>query len=354
MNLFVSIKKKLPEFELDISFETDNNILGILGASGAGKSMTLRCIAGLDKPDTGQIILDDRVLFDSQKGINVPSRKRKIGFLFQSYALFPHMTVEQNIGFGLDALTKEEQNRKIREMISMMQLDGLEKRYPHQISGGQQQRVALARALAVEPEALLLDEPFSALDEYLRDMMVNQLLESLGKYRGVTLFVSHNIDEAYRVCDNLIVISKGKREAFGSKDDIFNRPPSFAAAQITGCRNFSRVRRISGHEVEAVDWGCTLCVGNFADNIEYIGIRDHFISCAENNMQKNISCCWPVFTSETPFRVTVYLSLGKPQSETRNYHLQWEMSKEEWTHIKDKPLPWYIYLDPDKLFCLPC
>ncbi|WP_414621711.1 molybdate ABC transporter permease subunit [Calothrix sp. CCY 0018] len=167
--LIVNIEKNLKSFQLQVDFIADENTLGLLGASGSGKSMTLRCIAGLEKPSRGRIILNGRVLFDAKRKINLPSRKRRIGFLFQNYALFPHMTVAQNIAFGLQELPKRHRISKVRQYIEMMQLQDLENRYPHQISGGQQQRVALARALVIEPEAILLDEPLSALDTYLRN-----------------------------------------------------------------------------------------------------------------------------------------------------------------------------------------
>lgn len=221
MELDVNIKKKLQGFKLEVSFKTENGIVGLLGASGSGKSMTLRCIAGLEEPDSGYIELNGRILYDSEKGINLPSRKRKIGFLFQNYALFPHMTVEENIMFGLGKLSHARQSEKVDRIISMMHLTGLEKRYPNQLSGGQQQRVALARALVVEPEALFLDEPFSALDEHLRCHMVNQMTDSLSEYKGVTLFVTHNMEEAYHVCSDLIILSGGEKGSIRQQGKAF-------------------------------------------------------------------------------------------------------------------------------------
>jgi ABC-type sulfate/molybdate transport systems ATPase subunit len=351
MALLVNIKKKLPGFELDVSFKPDNGVLGILGPSGAGKSMTLRCIAGLDTPDSGQIILDKRVLYDSNKGINVSIKNRKIGILFQSYALFPHMTVEQNIGFGLDTLPQDVRKHKIKEKIAMMQLGGLEKRYPNQISGGQQQRVALARALAVEPVVLLLDEPLSALDDHLRELTANQLMDSLAQYSGVTLFVTHNIEEAYRICENLIVMSDGKVEAYGGKEEIFRRPPSLATAQITGCKNLSKARRIDHKLLEAADWGCVLNVDSIPHNVTHVGIRAHYITLSDDREQNNTYNSWPVFTRETLFEVTIYLSIGNPPSETQNYNMQWKVSKEDWYRLKEMPLPWRIHINSNKLFC---
>ncbi|MFZ5969216.1 MAG: sulfate/molybdate ABC transporter ATP-binding protein [Bacillota bacterium] len=350
MELYVNIKKKLPGFSLDVQFEAGIDTVGILGASGSGKSMTLRCIAGLETPDSGRIVLNGRVLYDAARGINLPSRKRKIGFLFQNYALFPNMTVEENIRFGLGALKPGEQVRKVNEMISMVHLEGLEKRYPSQLSGGQQQRAALARALAIEPEALMLDEPFSALDEHLRNHLLKQLMETLSNYRGVTLFVTHNMEEAYRICRELVILSSGKLEAKGKKEAIFMKPPTLVTAQLTGCKNFSSIKYLSPYEIEALDWGIKLKVNTECkEGISHVGICGHYIDLAEEGDTENIFKCWSGFTSETPFSQTVYLSLERKPLSSQDYHLQWEVTKEKWDKIKDMQQPWYLKLNPEKL-----
>ena len=177
--LQVRIKKKLGNFLLDVDFSMDGGIFAILGASGCGKSMTLKCIAGIERPDEGRIVLNDRVLFDSAKRINLPPQKRKVGYMFQDYALFPTMNVVQNIQAGMG---RKPDPKKVREYITGFQLGGLEHHMPDQLSGGQKQRVAMARMLAAEPEVLLLDEPFAALDSYLKWKMEQQMLELLQKY----------------------------------------------------------------------------------------------------------------------------------------------------------------------------
>ena len=170
MSLVVDIRKSLGDFRLDVSFTAEDGVMGILGPSGCGKSMTLRCIAGVEKPDEGRIELDGVTLFDSARGINLRPQRRRVGYLFQNYALFPNMTVRQNILCGL----RHEKDRAKREQlmseyIELMQLGGLEGHYPSQLSGGQQQRVALVRILVNRPRLLMLDEPFSALDSHLRE-----------------------------------------------------------------------------------------------------------------------------------------------------------------------------------------
>ena len=162
MSLYIDINKDLSSFNLKVSMESKGGIIGFLGASGSGKSMTLKCIAGLEKADTGKIVINEKVLFDSENKINIKTKDRKVGFLFQNYALFPHMTIRDNIEIGLDKLSRSEKNKLSSTYIQKFGLKGLENRYPWQLSGGQQQRVALARALITSPDILLLDEPFSA------------------------------------------------------------------------------------------------------------------------------------------------------------------------------------------------
>ncbi|ODA39266.1 sulfate/molybdate ABC transporter ATP-binding protein [Desulfosporosinus sp. BG] len=350
MTLLVDIQKKLPGFKLDVKFETGKNTLGLLGASGSGKSMTLRCIAGIDKPDQGRIVLNGRTLFDSQKGINLPCQKRKLGYLFQNYALFPNMTVEENIGFGIGDKKRVDRLAIIKEQVKMIKLEGLEKRYPNQLSGGQQQRVALARALAIEPEALLLDEPFSALDDYLRSHMVKQLSETLANYQGVTLFVTHNMNEVYSICNKLVVLALGKIEAQGGTVEVFRSPPSLVAAQLTGCKNFSRAKYISPFELQALDWGINLKTGSeLPQQIEWVGIRAHTIEEASKKKEGNVFQCWLNTASETPSRMTVYLDL---ETETRgkgNHQIQWEITKQMWSELKNKSQPWKLRVNPEEL-----
>ena len=352
--LFVAIQKQLPGFLLDVSFSTNEQVLGLLGASGAGKSMILRCIAGIEIPTKGRIVLNGRVLFDSEIGINIPSRDRHIGFLFQNYALFPHLSVAQNIAFGLpkdtSALTIKQQ---VEVQLAAMQLQGYESRYPRELSGGQQQRVALARALASQPEALLLDEPFSALDTHLRSQLEQQLITSVETYQGVTLFVTHNLEEAYRVCQDLLVMERGKAIAYSSKQNIFARPNSVSVAQLTGCKNFSRVVVKASQQVEAIDWGCTLrVIEPVSELLSHVGIRAHQLTFTNEPNQENTFPCWVARTSETPHRMTLYLKLNVSPTSPQDYHLQAEVFKEKWAILKDQSFPWYIRLDPLRLMLM--
>ncbi len=353
--LVIDIEKQLPEFYLQIALQCVDKSIGILGASGTGKSMLLKCIAGMETPSSGRIAINGKVLFDSEKKINLPSRDRHIGFLFQNYALFPHLTVAQNIAFGLSKeLTTLQIKQKVSEQLHSIELQGFGDRYPHQLSGGQQQRVALARALVSQPDILLLDEPFSALDTHLRSQMERELISALTNYSGATLFVTHNIEEAYRICTNLMILDRGQVMRYGEKSDVLENPSNIETAMLTGCKNFSRINQIMSDRVEAIDWECKLQVNYDATSIPtHIGIRAHhitFFDSSSKNDLANFLPCWLVRTTETPHRMTLYIKLNTPPSHDWDYHLQAEVFKEKWLILKQYSQPWQVHLDPTQLF----
>ncbi|MDJ0680850.1 MAG: molybdate ABC transporter permease subunit [Xenococcaceae cyanobacterium MO_167.B52] len=354
IELIVHIQKQLPGFLLDVSFQTDQTPLGLLGASGAGKSLILRCIAGLDSPDRGRIVLNGKVLFDSAQGINLPPRDRGCGFLFQNYALFPHLTIGENIAFGMSPeKSQREIKQEVEKQLIAVDLSEISDRYPRELSGGQQQRVALARAKASEPGIMLLDEPFSALDTYLRDKQEKILRNSLIRYPGVTLFITHNLEEAYRVCPNLLVIDGGKAIAHGTKQDVFDHPHNFRTAQLTGCKNFSRAIAISEGKIKAIDWDCILEILEPAPkSLEYVGIRAHQLSFPETEDEANTFPCWLATISETQHRMTLYLKLNQPANNPEDYHLQAEVLKNKWVELKDRPFPWKIQLNQLRIMLL--
>jgi molybdate transport system permease protein len=363
MTLEVQIAKKLSDFTLDVSFVASDAPLSILGASGAGKTMLLRSIAGLERPDQGRIAIDGRVLFDAQQRINVPARSRRIGMLFQNYALFPHRTVAENIGFGLHHLRREVQHRQIEALVDRTYIKGLQYRYPRELSGGEQQRVALARALAIEPQALLLDEPLSALDTHLRGRVEVHLQETFARYRRPTLLVTHNMEEAYRLGENLLVLARGRVAAFGPKEEIFRHPPNLEVAQLTGCKNLSRAISISDDLIQAVDWNCRLHLHHAPDHsparaVAHVGIRAHYIDFLESSSGgttsgENAFPCWLVRSSETPFRITLYLRLHQPPTDNGQFDLQAEVMKDKWQRFRDRPMPWHVRFDPESLFVMP-
>ena len=354
IELIVDIQKQLPGFLLDVSFKTDQTPLGLLGGSGAGKSLILRCIAGLDTPDRGHIVLNGKVLFDSEIGINLPPRDRACGFLFQNYALFPHLTIAENIVFAMPSdKSYREIKQEVEKQLISVDLPGIGDRYPRELSGGQQQRVALARARASQPEIMLLDEPFSALDTYLRDKQEKILRNSLIHYQGVTLFITHNLEEAYRVCPNLMIIDRGKAIAHGTKQNIFERPNNYRTAQLTGCKNFSRTIAIGNNQIKAIDWDCILqVVEPIPQSLKYVGVRAHQLIFPNTNEQVNTFPCWLATISETQHRMTLYLKLNQPANHPEDYHLQAEVFKDKWADLKDRPFPWKIQLNPLRIMLL--
>ena len=243
MSLVVDIEKKLGNFTLHSRFETESGTMALLGASGCGKSVTLKCIAGIMTPDKGRIVLDGETLFDSEKRIDLTPQQRRVGYLFQQYALFPNMTVAQNIRCGIRAGSHTEKQRQATEQLHRFRLNGLEKKYPAQLSGGQQQRVALARILASEPRAILLDEPFSALDSFLKWNLELELSDLLADFVGPVLWVSHDLGECFRNCKTVCVMENGTSGSVTDMEALVRHPSSEGAARLVGCHNFLPGRR---------------------------------------------------------------------------------------------------------------
>ena len=208
--------------------------------------MTLKCIAGIEKPDRGTITLDGRVLFDSEKHINLTPQQRRVGYPFQQYALFPNMTAAQNILCVIRTGSRTEKKETLAALLRTFRLEGLEKKLPAQLSGGQQQRVALARILASEPQAILLDEPFSALDSYLKWELELELGELLGAFDGPILWVSHDLGECCRNCQKVCVMENGASSPVTDTETLVRHPATQSAARLTGCRNFLPARRCEG------------------------------------------------------------------------------------------------------------
>ncbi len=351
--LEIDIHKALEAFTLRVHQRTGRGAMGLLGASGAGKSMTLRIIAGIAAPDSGRIVLNGRVLFDSATGLNLPAASRKIGVVFQDYALFPHLTVAENVGFGLRALPEQERRARVSRQLALLRIAELADRYPKEISGGQRQRVAIARSMAIEPDALLLDEPFAALDPHLRRQTEEQLRETLATYNGAVIFVTHDMEEAFRFCSDLLVLDSGQVIASGPKHALFERPQTVVAARLTGCKNIVAARRADAHRIEVDAWKCQLqTAAPVPDALTHVGFRSHQIVFQQSAQGENIFPCWLVSTSEAPHEMTLYLRLHSAPQAGDPPHLQADVPKDLWRTLSAQPQPWLLKLDPARLLLL--
>ena len=350
MSLLVDIRKQLGKFRLEVAFEAPaGEVMGLLGASGCGKSMTLKCIAGIETPDEGRIVLDGRVLFDAKEKINLPPQRRQVGYLFQNYALFPNMTVEKNIAAGVHERDRAKRAEKVAQMIRALYLEGMEKKLPRQLSGGQQQRVALARILASSPQVLLLDEPFSALDSYLKWQVELELMDLLGRFPGAVCFVTHSRDEVYRICRSVCVLDSGRSEPRQAVRDLFDAPATLSACLLSGCKNISRVRPLDGGRVEALDWGVTLTPAHPAGpEITHIGVRAHFLRPVARPGENTIPCT-VIRVVEDVFSTVVLLAT--PGGETGFSRLRLELPKEDWAAL-DNPKTLFLQVDPAQVLLL--
>lgn len=345
MSLSVSVLRELNGFRLAMDFKTDGRPSGLLGASGSGKSMTLRTIAGIEKPDSGRIVLNGRVLFDSEKKIDLPPQERKVGYLFQNYALFPTMTAAENIGISLK-LPKKQKAKAVANLIKTYHLEGLAHHYPHQLSGGQQQRVALARMMASEPELILLDEPFSALDAYLREQMLHDLLDMLKSYKGDVLLVSHSRDDIYKCCETLKVISKGEAIQSGETKTLFANPRTMEVCRLTGCKNISEAKKIDDHTIFVREWGCRLKTAEVVPyKLKGVGIRGHFMHVT-NGPGENVIRVIKTDMVEAPFEYQYRL---KPAEGGAS--IWWLVSKQEGEAALQKA-ELFLRLPPESLMLL--
>ncbi len=348
MALSVDIEKRVGRFHLKSRFEADNETLAILGASGCGKSMTLKCIAGILTPDRGSIVLNGRVLFDSKKKINIPARNRGTGYLFQNYALFPNMTVEQNIACGVPK--GRDKVKTVREKIEAFYLTGLERHYPVQLSGGQQQRVALARMLASEPVLLMLDEPLSALDSFLKWQLELEILKVQEGFGGTILFVSHNRDEVYRLCDRVAVMEDGQTIEVLDKKDLYAKPQTLSTALLSGCKNFSAAVKTGENTLFAQDWNTQLTSSKpVPDDLKYVGFRAHFFERAEAGGLNVLECRVTRVIEDMFSTIVIARVTGGGDSDWAN--LRYELGKDQWDALGN-PETLFLRMPEDQLILM--
>lgn len=352
MSLLVDIEKKLGGFVLKVAFEADDGVVGLLGASGCGKSMTLKCIAGVVKPDRGTIVAGGRTLFDSRKKINLSPQERRVGLLFQNYALFPNMTARQNIEAVLVRRGGGDTAARLASLVERFYLKGLENHYPANLSGGQQQRVALARIWASDPTVLMLDEPLSALDSYLRWQLEEELMDLCALFAasgGTTLYISHNRDEVYRLCGRVCVMRGGTNEPVRAVGELFERPETLASSLLSGCKNHSRAARADGGMVRALDWGVELrCAAPVGEDMRYVGVRAHYVKICEEGPAKNAEnafACRVARVIQDVFSTVVNLTPERAASGSDFTRIRMELPKEAARAIRAGDRLW-VRVDP--------
>ena len=331
MALSVDIQKQLGDFRLEVQFRAENETLALLGASGCGKSVTLKCIAGILTPDEGHIELDGVTLYDSASRINLPPQRRQVGYLFQQYALFPNMTVRQNIAAAVR--DKARRQTEVAEKLRQFRLEAVADQKPGQLSGGQQQRCALARILASEPTAILLDEPFSALDSYLKYQLELELAETLGGFPGTVLWVSHDRGEVFRNCRRVCVVDQGRSQPVTTLAELFRSPGTEAAARLSGCKNYAQaVPR--GNGIELPEWRITLrCPGPIDPAVRCMGVRAHYVHPAAPE-EENAFPCAVERVIEDVFSTIVLL---RPEGASPGAPLlRMELDKDTWQAVPDK------------------
>ena len=330
MSLSLSIRKRFGDFTLDVALEAGEERVALLGASGCGKSCTLRCIAGVETPDEGRIVVNGVTFFDSDAGVNLTPQQRKCALLFQNYQLFPNLTVADNVCAGMDRT--QDATRQREDALRFLNIFGMGEyadRYPARLSGGQQQRVALARMLAARPGILMFDEPFSALDSYLKSALEQNLLDVFSVVGRTVLYVSHDIDEACRLCERIAVMHNGRIEEIGSVSELMERPATLAALRLTGCKNTSPVEKVGPTSVLALDWGMTFDVGReVPDDVAYLGIRASYFHVdrdrAAGERGRNSYDLNVARVSDSRFERLVLLDVPRADAPSR---LQWRVNK---------------------------
>lgn len=346
MSLEVDIEKSMGGFRLEAAFAAGNETLGFLGASGCGKSLTLRCIAGIEKPDAGRIVVNGTTFFDKAPGrrakVDLTPQQRKTALLFQNYMLFPNMTVRQNVMAGMDrGMQPDRRDRIVEAQLRRFSLVGMEGRYPAQLSGGQQQRVALARMLAANPGILMLDEPFSALDAHLKSSLGQNLIGLFEEFEGTILYVSHDIDEAYRFCDRIAVVDAGHIDEIGPKDQVVHHPTSLAAVKLSGCKNTTSAVYVGDEEVRLPEWGISLHTAETVPrDVKWFGVRAFMLRRA-SGPGPNVFRVRADRVSDSRFERTVMLSFldaegadvakdAAEEDSTMKFlknHIQWKVDK---------------------------
>lgn len=370
MSLHVDIQKKLGGFRLEVAFDAEDETLGLLGASGCGKTLTMRSVAGIETPDAGRIVVNGTVFFDKAPGkrarVNLTPQQRKTALLFQNYMLFPNLTVAQNVAAGIGReVVAAERDARVAQELRRFGLSGFEGRYPAQLSGGQQQRVALARMLAAQPSILMLDEPFSALDAHLKGVLEQNLASLFDAFQGTVLYVSHDIDEAVRFCDRIAVVDRGRVVEVDTVRGLVDDPQSEAGIKLSGCKNCTPAERVGEHEVFLPKWGVTVQTGRTVpEGVRYLGVRARYLSRVDgpgpNCFRMRVDRA-----SDSRFERSLLLAFldrcddGAEEGDREEDEMHFLHRRLSWrvgtVDVPESQLPrvgdeLWIYIDPDRLY----
>ena len=364
MTLKVDIRKHFETFSLDVNFEVGNEVFGLLGPSGCGKSLTMRSVAGIEHPDEGRIVVNDRVFYDSEARINLTPQQRKTALLFQNYMLFPNLTVAENVAAGIDkSVSKEERDEIVNTELKRFDLATFGKRYPAQLSGGQQQRVALARMLAAKPDILMLDEPFSALDSHLKGVLEQNLSSLFEIYHGTVLYVSHDIDEALRFCDRIAVMEDGKIVELSNARSLIDDPKSEASVKLSGCKNVTAAECVGDHRVWLPRWGIEVVTDAVVPpDVKSFGVRATYLELADGPGEN----CYRVRcdrATDSRFERTFMLgfldaridrsAFSDPEDNEMSYlhqHMVWRRSFSSPGGVPERGDELWIRIPPDRVY----
>mgnify|MGYP000175871967 CR=1 FL=1 len=328
----------------NVSFSVKRGqFVAIVGPSGSGKSTLLHLIGGVDRPDGGHVYVDGNDVYarnDTQLAI---FRRREVGLIYQFYNLIPVLNVVENVTLPVLMDGRKVDEERLEELLTVLHLKGRENHLPNQLSGGQQQRVALARILASDPEVLMLDEPFSALDAFLKEKLQLELLELLSGYDKDILMVTHSRDEIYRFCEHMLIVEDGRQAGFGVTKEIFKNPGTPAAAKLTGCKNIEKIERVDDHTMVLPNWNTTVCVkGMIPENTTHIGIRAHYLRLPENGQRENLVECQNGKILNDPFELVVVFE----------HDVWWKIPKESWQKEYQEKMPQYLAIPEESILSL--
>lgn len=329
----------------------EGEFLAVVGTSGSGKSTLLHMLGGLDYATFGSVLVSGKEIFKLNESELTIFRRRNIGFIFQNYNLVPILNVYENIVLPIQLDGEKPDKGFIREIMEILGIFDKKNSMPNQLSGGQQQRVALARIMAYEPEVILLDEPFSALDGYLKDRLQLELEEMLEDYQGTVIMVSHSRDEVYRFCEELVILEQGAVVVSGNTKQLFANPQYKEAAKLTGCKNITAIRRLDAHTAELVDWGIVLQLKReIPEMYTAIGYRAYDFIPIWGEPSENCLKVRMRTQAELPFEVQYYLQPENTQCETTV--LSWFLHRDQQSLIEEKGMPDYLQIVEEKCMFL--